>query len=228
MIYAVANNKVNRSIYKGNEDALTSSIFERLMYLPKELLQHILQSAFCERIPELDLSKTTSIEYWPKWDSQGTKNKYYVVPDVFIRTAEQDLIIEAKRYDANQQIRGQWENEIKAYLNEYGEENRKLIFVALGGLNTIETEVVQVNGKDFSINKCKWVGILKAVKEVNYAIASSCPLINTSDAISNILNDIMLCFSLFGFSTADWFEHFIQPANLNNNGIKFLSQSWKK
>lgn len=34
MIYAIQNNKVNRGIYKANEDALTSSIFERFMYLP--------------------------------------------------------------------------------------------------------------------------------------------------------------------------------------------------
>jgi hypothetical protein len=228
MIYAVANNKVNRSIFKDNEDALTSSIFERLMYLPKELLQHVLQNAFCERIPDLDLSKTTSIEYWPGWNSNETTNKNRVVPDIFIRTAEQDLIIEAKRYDAKQQRKDQWVKEIQAYHNEYGEENKKLIFIALGGLYSIDTETVKVQGKDFIINKCRWDGILQSVKDTKYAIASSCPLINTSDAISNILDDIILCFSLFGFSTADWFEHFIQPANLNDNGIKFLSQSWKK
>ena len=36
MIYAIKNNKVNLLIYKGNEDALTSTIFEGLMYLPKK------------------------------------------------------------------------------------------------------------------------------------------------------------------------------------------------
>ena len=65
MIYAVKHNKANRATYKDNEDALTSSIFERLMYLPQELIHHIIKEALLDSIPNLDLTKFKKITYWP-------------------------------------------------------------------------------------------------------------------------------------------------------------------
>lgn len=137
MIYAVKNNKVNRAIYKGNEDALTSSIFERLSYLPKELMHHIIQEALYDVVPNLDLHQIKSIEYWPNWDAEHTTNKARIEPDIFIQTATRDIIIEAKRHDLKQQDPKQWKREIQGYINEYcGEGNvgnvEKLLFVALG------------------------------------------------------------------------------------------------
>ena len=130
MLYAVKHNKVNREIYKEKEDGLTSAIFERLCYLPKELLQHIVVAALFDTIKGLDLDQMQSINYWPNWDPKGTGNTNKVEPDVFIRTANFDIIIEAKRYDKNQQDRNQWKREIKAYYNEYEEENIPLVFIA--------------------------------------------------------------------------------------------------
>jgi hypothetical protein len=55
MIYAVKHNKVDRNQFKLNEDSLTSSVFERLMYLPKEMFQYILENALYETIPDLNI-----------------------------------------------------------------------------------------------------------------------------------------------------------------------------
>lgn len=227
MIYAIKNNKVPRNIYKGNEDSLTSSIFERLMYLPHELAQHILETALFDSIPGLDFYKLQSINYWPYWNSENTTNSRNVEPDIFIRTETHDIIIEAKRYDSKQQSSTQWRNEIQAYNNEYMVDEKPLIFIALGGLNSEELEILKVKGRDYKIYKCKWVGILNAVTDVKYKMELSKSLTTNSTAVCNILDDMMLCFALFGFSTAHWLERFLPAVHIKNESINFLSQSWK-
>ena len=142
MIYAIKHNKVDRKLYKDNEDSLTASIFERLMYLPKELFQYIIEKALFDVIPGFDMKGMESIQYWPNWNPKKTGNSKLVQPDIFIRTEYADIIIEAKRRDKKQQLRSQWKKEIKAYRNEYDEECKKLIFVALGGIHKNDSEVL--------------------------------------------------------------------------------------
>lgn len=229
MIYAVKHNKVNRGLYKANEDALTASIFERLRYLPKELMHHILQEALIDSIPDLDLKQLESIEFWSGWSADNTTNSTRVEPDLFIRTATHDLIIEAKRYDGKQQLRGQWEKEIQAWHNEYGEEEKpkKLLFIALGGLHTSETEEVHLNGEIIKIYKCTWSAILQEVKEIRNELERAKGYSHQNESICYILDDLILCFALFGFSTADWFEHFIPFPRINPSSLTFFNQPWK-
>lgn len=227
MIYALKNNSATRGIYKTNEDLFTSSIFERLMYLPSELMQHILETALFDVIPGLDLHKIEDIFYWPNWDPEYTSNKNYVEPDVFIRTLSFDIIIEAKREDDKQQYLGQWIKEIQAYYNEYGEEEKSLIFIALGGLHSEKTESLNVAGRVHNIYKCRWSGILKAVTDIKYKMELSKDLISNNIAICNIIDDLILCFALFGFSTADWLERFMPAVNIKTDSINFLTNSWK-
>lgn len=63
-----------------------------------------------------------------------------VEPDVFIRFSDFDIIIEAKRYNENQQHRQQLENQTIAYYNEYADEGRDLYYIKLGGLWNKEQE----------------------------------------------------------------------------------------
>lgn len=228
MIYAIKNNKVNRAIYKANEDALTSSIFERLSYLPKELMHHIIQEALYDMIPGLELYNVESIEYWPNWSAKHTTNKNRIEPDIFIRTSTQDVIIKAKRYDYKQQSGDQWEREIQNYNNEYSEDHKELVFIALGGLHSQKIALVNVNNKDYKIYKCKWIGILKAVKNVQYNLDLSKQYLNSTIAIDNILSDIILCFELFGFSSSDWLESMPSKINIRTSSINFLSHKWIK
>ena len=166
MIYAVKHNKVNRAIYKANEDALTSSIFERFMYLPQELTQHIFTEALLDSIPDLDLTKFESIRYWPNWSPEDTTNTTRVEPDVFIRTNNQDIIIEAKRHDENQQDPKQWGREIQAYNNEYSDDEKPLVFIALGGLYKNNTETITVKDVAHLIYKCTWKSILNTIQHI--------------------------------------------------------------
>jgi hypothetical protein len=226
MIYAVKYNKVNRAIYKGNEDALTSAIFERFMYLPQELLQHIFTTALFDTIDDLDLHKLESITFWPNWDPEYTTNKTRVEPDVFIRTATQDILIEAKRYDAKQQSKRQWKNEIQAYYNEYAEDNKALVFVALGGLHTKKTEDVIVKGIKHNIYKCTWGAILKEIQDIIHNMELAAGYTYNNIAISNILKDMVLCFELFGFSSALWLERFIPAPQIKQESLNYFSKQW--
>lgn len=227
MIYAVKHNQVNRGIYKGNEDALTSSIFERLMYLPQELLQYIFSEALFDPIADLELHQIESIEYWPRWDSENTQNTNFVEPDVFMRTAKQDIIIEAKRSDAKQQLKHQWRNEIQAYYNEYAKDEKQLIFIALGGLHTKETELIKLKGKEHQIYKCTWKSILNIIQDILYNMELASSYTNNTVALTNILKDMVLCFELFGFSTSPWLERFVKAPKIKQQSIQYFSTSWK-
>lgn len=226
MIYAVKNNKVNRAIYKGNEDALTASIFERLMYLPQELMHQIIEKSLYSVVPKLSLNQIESVTFWPNWSAENTRNKNRVEPDIFIRTVSQDIIIEAKRYDLKQQNPDQWDNEIRAYFNEYAEDNKKLIFIALGGLHTTNTDVLKIGEIEHLIYKCQWSTLLNTIKDIQYQFQQIDTLTNSNKSINNIIDDIIMCFELFGFSAADWLERLQSPIKLNDSSLTLLEKPW--
>ena len=226
MIYAIKHNKVNRAIFKANEDALTSSIFERLMYLPQELLHHIFVVSLFDSIEDLELHQIESITFWPNWDPEYTTNKTHVQPDVFIRTSKQDIIIEAKRKDKKQQIQHQWENEIQAYNNEYAEDVKPLVFIALGGLHTHEMKIISVKGINQNIYMCSWKNILNTIQNIIHDMELATNYTNNNIAIIKILKDMILCFELFGFSTALWLERFIKAPRIQQQSLNYFSISW--
>ena len=224
MIYAIKHRKVDRAIFKGNEDSFTSSIFERLMYLPLELTQQILETALLDLTIDLDLHKTESIEYWPNWSAENTTNKNRVEPDIFIRTKKFDIIIEAKRHDKNSQHKGQWVNELQSYFNEYAVDEKEVIYIALGGIRKFCNESISINDKNLVIHKCYWSSILESVKTLSYKMVLTKDLTSQNSANSKILEDIILCFSLFGFSTADWLEYLPKTKYINEKSLRDIKK----
>jgi hypothetical protein len=230
MIKAIQSNRSLKAHFKKNEDALTSSVFERLMYLPQELISCIFTAALYQEVPNLDLTKIESIEFWPRWSAVNTSNKHFVEPDIFIRTQNQDIIIEAKRYEAGQQKSSQWIDEITAYNNENGEKDRPLIFIALGGLNQLTESTVLVNENNITIYKCSWKRLLREVLRAKKNLEKSVDVLHVNWAINNVLEDLILVFRLFGFSTAPWFDEFMKPIHLNPKNLTILNfeMQWKK
>jgi hypothetical protein len=230
MIKAIQSNQRLRAHFKKDEDALTSSVFERLMYLPQELISTIFTAALYQDIPKLDLTKIKSIEFWPKWSAIETTNASYVEPDIYIRTQDHDIIIEAKRYEQGQQLESQWKKEITAYNNENSEQNRPLIFIALGGLHQLTTNKVTVGENGIIIYKCSWRRILQEVLKAKKNLENSVDVLHVNWAINNVLEDLILVFRLFGFSTAPWFEEFMKPPRLNQKNMNKLNFTipWKK
>lgn len=229
MLHAIHHNKIPRDLFRGNEDSLTAAVFERLRYLPKELLHHIIHQAVYQNIPCLDLYQMESMEFWPNWDPTDTSNSNRVEPDVFIRTPKTDVIIEAKRYDRYQQTEIQWRNQIQAYHNEYREEGKDLIYIALGGIHELRSSPLEVFGRTFPIYKSDWSKLLEAIKEVKINLEYGANLLNTSYSVLRILDDLILCFSMYGFSTSDGFDRFISPAKINFNPQSLqILKTWTK
>lgn len=215
MLQAINSNKAGRNIsseeihwrqiFKASEDSLTSTIIGLLFYLPHELTWHILTSA-CYGNDLPTPTRVVSREFWPFWDGTGTSNSSRVEPDVFINTSNFDLIIEAKRKDNDQQNEGQWRNEFRAYLNEYGEDNKQVYLLALGGISTEQTQQLLLENRIMTVIMCRWERVLKCTRSALGAIRHSQALLNTSSSVINILEDILLGFSIHGYMTADWFS----------------------
>ncbi|MCU7550402.1 hypothetical protein OCK74_14875 [Chitinophagaceae bacterium LB-8] len=145
-------------------------------------------------------------EFWPHWDSTGTENTNYTEPDLFIRFEAFDLIIEAKRDDyKGQQIKDQWKKHIRSYYNTYEASARKpLFYVALSGLQCgwekQGPEEIE-SGSLVYITTCRWHRILKLVQKAEEKLNQSKEVISSVNAVHNILSDLILAFSIHGFST---------------------------
>jgi hypothetical protein len=215
VLQAILNRKLGRSIdsqevhwsalFKASEDSLTSTVFGTLLYLPTDLFWHTLKNAcYGDHLADID-ENIISIEFWPHWSGKDTTNVNYVEPDVFIRTKEVDVIIEAKRYDDGQQLKGQWENELNSYLTEYGSENRKVILIALGGLHSSLMEpITSKSGAKCDVVKCHWLGILHQIKFLRKERTRQASI--GHDSVVSVCNDLVSAFAIHGYFTGDWFE----------------------
>lgn len=215
MLHVINHNKAGRnfnegevhwrSLFKTSEDSLTSSIFERLAYLPDEMSWKILKDAcYGNDLPKV-AGPLLSIEYWPHWNSENTVNSNFVEPDVFLRYPGFDLLIEAKRFDDNQQNQFQWKKELESYTNEYLGEKKAIYFIALGGIKNEETEYLN-NFPTVPIIKCRWMSLLQEIIQLQNIFENTVLQPLQSTANLRILNDLILAFQLHGFSTGLWLE----------------------
>lgn len=187
------------------EDPKTSSVFETMLMLPDELFWDLLRSAcFDNDNMPIVAGKIEDYEFWPHWDPAGTSNSTLVEPDVFIRFQSFDLIIEAKYSDRSGQYLQQWENEIIAYRNEYGND-KPVYFMAVGGNAEKASERVPLE-KDVVANKCTWLSLLIRVTKLRdqyEALPMSC---NSQSALVRLLNLIELAFYIHGVYNTHWFD----------------------
>jgi hypothetical protein len=212
MLYAIRHNKAGRNLnneeinwrhlFKTSEDSLTSMVFGRLLYLPHELFWNIIrESCYGNDLPSYS-GPTIAKEFWPSWDASNTSNSTRVEPDVFIQFQHFDLIIEAKRWDSKQQSKSQWVREIMAYKNEYEDSDKKLYFIALGGLFDETTEILET----VTVLKCRWIRILEKVIDYHKRLIDNSRTISPIDSAVSILSDLILVFQLHGYATGEWFS----------------------
>jgi len=216
MLYLIGNNKSGRNIsnsgnvdlsFKPSEDSLTSSIFSLLFYLPAEVSWKILyNSCYYPQIPK-DSGRMVSYSFWPHWNCHGTTNTNLVEPDIFIRYENFDLLIEAKLSDYKQQQNTQqWQNEIRAYYNEFAQNGwfcKPLYFIALGGfqIGFEKSELIELENPNaaISITKCRWKNILFEIKSLITKLESSKNISTSINSILFILQDLLFAFSIHGF-----------------------------
>lgn len=163
MLYSSHHNK---NTY---EDPKTSVVFENLMLLPDNVFWGILKKAAANQgiLPEDAGLMADDFAFWPQWDPNSkydTGNTNYVEPDVFFRFSNVDVIVEAKYSDNRGQDKEEWEREFKAYLNEYEDDKKNVVLLAVGGNPTFEREpVLKVGKRKCPIVKYSWERLLKTV-----------------------------------------------------------------
>lgn len=206
MLYAISkgksgrnlgNSEINwRELFRSSEDSLTSFVFERLCYLPPEMLKDILLPQ-----SEMDLGKLRYKDFWPHWDSTGTNNQKFVEPDLFLCFEKMNVIVEAKRYDNDtMQDKQQWKNEVIAYFNEYDDNQMDVCLLAIGGISGYKEHAdIEVNGKKIPVLCYLWKDLLKRIQN---------QLNDAEGVVKEILVDLVSIFQIHGFSTGLWFEDF--------------------
>ena len=208
------------------EDSLTASVFDPLKYLPPDLLWYILkESALKDNLPVF-CGPIQEIRFWEKWNSEGTSNSNFVEPDVFIRFLEFDIIIEAKRYDENQQYEDQLTREVIAYYNEYGEDGKELYLIELGGVDIKnEKDVIKPNNDNcaaIKTTKITWTGILNVLLEVKSKIENQNFPGQENQVL--ILGDVIEALGIHGFFRKLWLSEMdYTKLNFNLNKFKFVN-----
>ena len=205
MIQALLHHKSHIGLI---EDEKTSMIIGTLLHLPTTLMLEIISDAVEDKKKKPSTLKNKTKEhlqkmpeFWPHWPPKGTSNDHHVESDVFMLFKSFDLIIEVKRNDdKTSQYGSQLNNELIAYENEYGEENKEVYLIALGG-NTDDIKSVDKKKRD-KILTCSWNDLLYSIEKKKREIR-----VNREDYFDDvtyrILFDCINAFEVFGH-TAGW------------------------
>lgn len=196
------------------EDSLTASVFDLLKYLPSNYFWFIIKDALLlDNLPKF-AGEIQEIVFWPKWSAEETNNNKYVEPDVFIRFQEFDLIIEAKRYDANQQKEWQLKNEILSYYNEFLEGEKELFLLQVGGLKEDCTDnfIIVKNNKIFQ-SKTNWTRLLFSINNLYQKIITQ--QLPDQNSLVLLFSDLINAFAMHGFHQKKWLDNCVKyPINL--------------
>ena len=212
MIYSTKHNK------NTNEDPKTSTVFGNLMLLPDNVFWEILQTAAENKgiLPEDAGLLSDNFYFWPQWNPNSTYdtgNGNYVEPDVFFRFGNIDVIVEAKYSDNHGQYREEWEREFKAYLNEFEDDKKKVVLLAVGGNRTFERESeIKIGRRKCPIVKYSWVRLLNAVLDYEKQGLSSIDDENQS-SIKRIIRNIEVGFQNIGIHK---FKNKVELKGLSN------------
>ncbi len=190
------------------EDSLTASVFTHLLHLPTEVFWRVLRNAcYTDRLPEYP-GELLSEEFWPNWDPEGTDNINRVTPDLFMRFANFDLIVEAKRWDSFQQSSDQWKKEVTAYANQYGSEEVPVKMLALGGIWDTKDDEVLLASIRCPVHMCKWERVLAECQRVKKELERLKYPSSHTQARVRTLKDLIDLFGWHGYSTGLWFADF--------------------
>lgn len=204
MLQALLKHKLKDSFadpsFKPSEDTLTSSVVGLLQFLPDELFWFFLKKS-CGQNSELPerIGNIKGVYFWDRWNAEGTRNSIYVEPDVWIDAENCCVIIEAKKQDGYGQYMNQWENEIRAFVNESGTKDKQIIFIALGGNESMKDYVCKVGRKDYVIHTASWFNLLH---EVSLYLKSVEPEKLRQE--KRILSNVVDAFLKHGYVDVEW------------------------
>ena len=232
MLQALFHNKLGHAIKDGSfkviEDTLTSSVIGLLQYLPDDLFWSVLRGscgASAETLPN-SIGAILNVHFWERLSAEGTHNSKIVEPDVWIETDTYDIIIEAKKTDSaadNAQSFYQWYNEIIA-LNNYYErpDERKLIFLAIGGNSTLKDQEVSINGCTQTIHAGSWFDLLGGILHLRDRLGQE-PAANNSTL--RILDDVVSALQYHNIVHTIWFDSF-RRVEIGQDARSFIMHNW--
>ena len=248
MLQALIKNKLKDSFtdpsFRPSEDTLTSSVIGLMQFLPDNLFWYLFRQS-CgagSNLPE-NIGAIKEFYFWDRWSAKGTHNNVYVEPDVWIDTDKFYIIIEAKKTDYIGQHTDQWENEIKGLRNETQDPDKDVLFIALGGNDSLKDTTISIGKRVYNIYTASWFNLLHAVTTYISSLDYG------EKNIGRILNNVVLSFSKHGYVDVDWLSSlkirnichtdilsmvefdnhlFFRNMYIPNNRIKRHTKIWKE
>ena len=198
MLQALLKHKLGRAFGSGcfepSEDSKTSSVLGLLQYLPAQAMWDLLRQSCGESasLPEKS-GELSDIQFWPRWSLENQMEL-----DVFCEFENFNLIVEAKKYDNAGQYDQQWEKYTRAYHEIYGGGGKELVFIALGGNETLVWRKIRFSkGREQRVFCASWQNLLDLAKgKSNYAAGNE----------RRVLSDIILAFEAHGHFCMEWPE----------------------
>lgn len=199
-----------RDVFRESEDLVTSTVFERLSYLPGDITWSILGSASNGALEPYRLADIKAVTYWPIWPAEGRARG--VEPDVFIEVEVGDparrahIIVEAKHRGAQtaKQLCGELDAWMESIASGELEQPDELVVVAIGGLphhdavgfvddiSSYAHERLRTLDVKFTLILLDWTDLARAVNLLE----------EHTDHVNRIINDISRALALFGYHHA--------------------------
>lgn len=218
------NQQSTLELAEGAEDVLTASIFERLAYLPDELLTAVLSALLGQLFGPLQ-----EIEYWPSWHlPNGTR----VEPDLLLQDVQCQVLVEAKRHDhIRQQSAGQLANELLAgwNANALGEH---CILLTLGGLDDMsQTSQQRLLDELLALLPAdgarRFTLVCRSWQQL-YQVLEAHITVDSPQGCQRLLDDIAKCYAWHGLRTHPmrWLTE-LRPSNINAHPNAFCAWSMR-
>jgi len=163
--------------FKGAEDTLTASVFERILYLPDPVVGKILLGRYLPA-NEAYYTKLDMVEFWPKYKLNSNRN---IEPDIVFHFSNPKviLIVEAKRWDNYcQQNPKQLSDEWRAVRNQH--TNVPIWLMAVGGFLENKADHLKKIVRDeladtdnLMIEAVPWYTLYKNIEDTTACLSSS-------------------------------------------------------
>lgn len=214
-----------RSLFRGSEDLLTATVFERLAYLNGALFWRLLTSTAKPSIlPKRHVAELQKLTFWPRWNAaHSASGQGWTEPDAVLDFEIGDppervvLIVEAKL--GGLQTAEQWAREWIAYERENAGYDRpaRTFLLAIGDFRLLNARRIEALTADAS----------KLLESFSSEIPVQAVGVNWSDLLiqvrkerdgsenhtRRVLDDIESALTLYGFRDYTAVESFASEAS---------------
>lgn len=188
-----------RTLFHQREDLLTAAFFERFSYLSPIMQHRLLKPWFGG---EGDFTTFSDIIYWPKYEL-AEEGREFVEPDLLLRFADFDVLVEVKPPNGGEQTLDQWQREVMGYFNAQ-DDCKSLYFAAIGRVPALSVEWRQKMLNGCNVERLAMQSWKQVASQVYALIQSSEP----SAAERRVLIDMLEALNLYGVRGRDlrWSE----------------------